>query len=146
MREISEIKADGPQTISEYFALIDHYDNADDPRRRADWADALVDELLDIFDGPDDLEKMCTAWREERCVVLLPIDQDVYIIQDGEILGFRVYEYSLISVNNKNVRYWAECLTDTSEDNMDFWQDDIGVTVFTAAAEAALQGKGDSNG
>ena len=74
-------------------------------------------------------------------ITLLPVGTKVYIIQDSEILEFRVREYSLLSHNGSNVRYWAECVTDKREDDLDFWSEDIGKTVFLTreAAEAALK-------
>lgn len=100
-------------------------------------------EFMDITKGISigRLQEICDAERENRCVVLLPIDEEVLIIQDGKILWFRIYEYSLISINNKNIRYWAECTTDINEDCLDFWQDDIGISVFLTreSAEKALK-------
>jgi hypothetical protein len=93
----------------------------------------------------DELETMCAAWKDKRCVVLLPIDTIAYIVQDGEILEFRVYRYSLLSVNGSNVWYWAECVTNDYEDDMDFWSDDIGECVFLTRPEAEAALKGASN-
>ena len=76
------------------------------------------------------------AKADGRLVVLLPIDTEVYIVQDGEILTFRIYEFSLLSVNNQNVRYWAECISDENEDCLDFWADEIGKVVFLTEMEA----------
>lgn len=84
----------------------------------------------------DRLETICAAEKDGRCVALLPIEKDVYIVHDGEILEFKVYNFSLLSVNNGNVRYWAECISDENEDDLDFWQDEIGESVFLTRAEA----------
>lgn len=83
-----------------------------------------------------------TAEEQGLLVRLLPIDKRVFIVEDGEIFEFRVYQYSLLSVNNKNVRYWAECISDENEDDLDFWQDEIGKAVFLTREEAerALEG------
>lgn len=90
--------------------------------------------------SPDEIQELAKAKAEGRLVVLLPIDTGVFIVQDGEILGFRIYEYSLFSTNNLNIRYWSECITDDDEDDLDFWADDIGVAVFLTreAAEKAI--------
>ena len=84
----------------------------------------------------EQLQEFANAKAEGRLVVLLPIDTEVFIVQDGEILGFRIYEYSLFSTNNLNIRYWSECITDDDEDDLDFWADDIGVAVFLTREEA----------
>lgn len=87
-------------------------------------------------DASEEAQELMNAKQEERLVALLPIDTEVFIVQDGEIFGFRIYEYSLLSMNNLNVRYWAECTTDSCEDNLDFWADDIGKSVFLTHEEA----------
>ena len=74
-------------------------------------------------------------------VRLLPVDTHVFIIEDGEIFEFRVYQYSLLSTNNKNVHYWAECVSDENEDDLDFWQDEIGECVFLTREEAERKRK-----
>lgn len=91
--------------------------------------------------SPEEVQELAEAKAEGRLAVLLPIDTEVFIVQDGEILGFRIYEYSLLSANNLNIRYWSECITDEDEDDLDFWADDIGVAVFLSreAAEKALE-------
>lgn len=90
----------------------------------------------------DRLKEICDAERNGRLVVLLPIDKNVFIVQDSEILTFKVYEYVLAGSNNKNIRYWAECISNTNEDDLDFWQDEIGQCVFLTreSAEQALKG------
>jgi hypothetical protein len=82
---------------------------------------------------------------EYERVVLDRLLADVFIIQDGKILDFRIYEYSLLSMNNKNVRYWAECISDADEDCLDFWQDDIGICVFLTREAAEKQKEGEVN-
>lgn len=91
-------------------------------------------------DASEEAQELMNAKADGRLVVLLPIDTEVFIVQDGEILGFRIYEYSLFSTNNLNIRYWSECITDDDEDDLDFWADDIGVAVFLSreAAEKAI--------
>ena len=96
-----------------------------------------------VSDMPlDELKEMCDAKRDGRCVVLLPIDKNVFIVQDSEILTFKVYEYVLAGSNNKNTRYWAECISNTNEDDLDFWQDEIGQCVFLTPEEAEKALKG----
>ena len=85
------------------------------------------------------------AKAEGRLVELFPVYTEVYIVQDGEILAFRIYEFSLLSINNQNVRYWAECVSDENEDCLDFWTDEIGEAVYLTRAEAEkVLGVGDN--
>ena len=83
--------------------------------------------------------------RDEGRVVELAVDENVFIVQDGHIYQFRVYDYSLVAKNNGNTRFWGVCENNAEIDDLDFWADDIGKTVFLtrAEAEAALGGGGD---
>ncbi len=86
------------------------------------------------------IQELAKVQAEGRLVVLLPVNTEVYIVRDGEILTFSVYEFSLHSVNNQNVRYWAECVSDENEDCLGFWTDEIEKAIFLtrAAAEKAI--------
>jgi hypothetical protein len=86
--------------------------------------------------SPEEVHEFAKAKVDGRMVELFPVDTEVYIVQDGEILAFRIYEFSLLSINNQNVRYWAECVSDENEDCLDFWTDDIGESVFLSREEA----------
>ena len=74
--------------------------------RQGEWERAVC---LDGAKYMERMERELSAYRtaEEQGVLvrLLPIDKRVFIVEDGEIFEFRVYQYSLLSVNNKNVRY-----------------------------------------
>lgn len=59
-RKIEEIKA---RTIKDWLKLIDKADSEHSPSRRADYADAFVDVLREIFDD-DRLEQICSAERD----------------------------------------------------------------------------------
>ena len=99
-------------------------------------AEARISPVKCPCDASEEAQELMNAKADGRLVVLLPIDTEVFIVQDGEILGFRIYEYSLFSTNNLNIRYWSECITDDDEDDLDFWADDIGKTVFLTEMEA----------
>ena len=95
--------------------------------------------------SPEEVQELAKAEAEGRLMVLFPVDTEVYIVQDGEILAFRIYEFSLLSINNQNVRYWAECVSDENEDCLDFWTDEIGEAVYlTREAAEKVLGVGDN--
>jgi hypothetical protein len=102
----------------------------------ANFAMMIADKLVFYYEPPVPAEKATGV-----TITLLPVGTEIYIVQDDENLWFRVREYSLLSHNGSNVRYWAECVTDKREDDLDFWSDDIGQSVFLTleAAEAALK-------
>ncbi|WP_462385388.1 hypothetical protein [Intestinibacillus massiliensis] len=81
--------------------------------------------------------------QDDGRVVGLAVDANVFIVQDGRVYQFRVFDYSLIARNNGNTRFFAVCEECDEIGDLDFWANDIGKTVFLtrAEAEAALDDK-----
>jgi hypothetical protein len=107
---------------------------------------ATYEDILYAPDGTeritlDELTELLKARDEGRCGVLpCKVGDTVYTpLYEDFAIEWEIHSYHLFSKNETNVRYWATC-ENAEEDDMEFWLDDIGKTVFLtrSAAEAAL--------
>ena len=128
--------------ISELLAQIDKANAEHSPSRRADYADALVDELRDIF--PDDrLSEIAKAERDGRLVVLpCKVGDTLYYPYAKRVIEKRVTQYRELLRKSECIDKWL-CV-DFSNDET-FEADDIGKTIFLTRAEAEAALKGDSH-
>lgn len=123
------------------------------------FADAPCEHVQDVIDRLAAYEDICfdadgkeritveelsalVKARDEGRVVVLAVDTNVFIVQDNHIYQFRVYDYSLVAKNDGNTRFLAVCEECDEIDDLDFWTDDIGKTVFLTRTEAEAAQKG----
>jgi hypothetical protein len=123
------------RTIQEYLQDIDKADAEHSPSRRADLADALVDEIRSLY-GDERLLELCTAEREKRVVVLpCKVGEKIYRIFNGKIDELLVENVLYESIYSRwkvftipyMCIYWEECFEKT-------------IFLTREAAEKALEG------
>lgn len=143
MRTVEAIKADIAELEHE---LHEGYVNTD-------WCELQLELKYNLISdiSPNELETLCTAYKDGR-VVVLPCWGTVFIIKDGVIQEMQMCHYG---GNDDGVYHMrCECI-DQHDDCDDFCNDkacayqfkihEIGKTVFLTKeqAEAALAAKGD---
>lgn len=122
--------------ILELLAQIDKANAEHSPSRRADYADALVDELRGIFTD-DRLAEIAQAERDGRLVVLpCKVGDTVYVlpnytaywddIEETKITGAAQFMYGG-KASNQVVTSLCLCF---------IWERDFGVRLFLTRAEA----------
>ena len=114
-----------------------------------------LDDIEDFFrrkittiDIPiDRLEQLCQAEREGRAVILpCKVGDMVYTIKQELLIEWHIHHIQIQingRTNTPHIRLWAIC-DNAEDDDMDFWDEDFGKTVFLTreAAVKALQALG----
>jgi hypothetical protein len=132
------------RTIEEILKDIDKYYN--EPQKRCEFADEFVDELRDVF-TIDRLQEICNAERDGRCVIL-PCKVGDTVYHDSGGFGILDYVVEGYAWNETGIIFQAasdsfgvddiwECL-----DEIEFYESDIGKTVFLTREEAKQALKG----
>lgn len=107
-----------------------------------------VDFLADILDGISDkrLAEICAAEKDGRCWTAPCKVGDTVYEPCSELPDF-AFEYKITDIFYQNsrgrvqIRFWAEAVN-SEKDDLDFFDDDFGKTVFLTRPEAIQVGEG----